>query len=233
MPPVAAYRGPMNAPTAPRSTGYGIRCARPTESDSIAALLARAFADDPVMVWMFPDPSGRERGTSRFFKLSQRQQRPRAGSVRVAATAEGQLLAAALWSGPGRWKPSAVRELAALPHYARVFGTGGLRRAADVENSLQEAHPQAPHWYLPTLGTDPAAQGAGAGSALVREQTVHCDRLGRPAYLESSKASNVPFYERFGFRVTREIRLPDDGPTLWAMWREPSPGAEGPARHGS
>ncbi|MCY0954630.1 hypothetical protein [Streptomyces sp. H27-S2] len=147
----------MNARTAPLSAGYGIRCARPTESGAIAALLARAFTDDPVTAWMFPDPSDRERRTSRFFTRLQRQQRPRAGGVRVAATAEGQLLAAALWSGPGRWKPSAVRELAALPHYARVFGTDGLRRAADVENSLQEAHPEVPHWYLPTLGT--AVQG--------------------------------------------------------------------------
>ncbi|MCY0943840.1 GNAT family N-acetyltransferase [Streptomyces antarcticus] len=227
----------MNARTAPLSAGYGIRCARPTESGAIAALLARAFTDDPVTAWMFPDPSDRERRTSRFFTRLQRQQRPRAGGVRVAATAEGQLLAAALWSGPGRWKPSAVRELAALPHYARVFGTDGLRRAADVENSLQEAHPEVPHWYLPTLGTDPAVQGAGAGSALVRQQTAHCDRLGRPAYLESSKPSNVPFYERHGFRVTREVRLPDGGPTLWAMWRDPAAdlapgpgGPEGPAR---
>ncbi|MER5869783.1 GNAT family N-acetyltransferase [Streptomyces sp. NPDC002044] len=224
----------MNAPTAPLSDGYGIRRARPDEPGAIAGVLARAFADDPVMAWMLPDPSGRELGLSRFFTLLQRQQRPRAGGVRVAATARGQLLAAALWSGPGRWKPSAVRELAALPHYARVFGMDGLRRAADVENSLQEAHPEAPHWYLTSLGTDPRVQGAGAGSALVREQTAHCDRLGLPAYLESSKASNVPFYERFAFRVTREIRLPDGGPTLWAMWRDPAPGAGGPAlRHGT
>lgn len=204
------------------TAGYGIRCARPMESGAVAALLARAFADDPVMGWMFPDPSDRELRSSRFFALLQRQQRPRAGGVRVAATVEGQLLAAALWSGPGRWKPSAVRELAALPRYARAFGTDGLRRAADVENSLQEAHPAAPHWYLPTLGTDPAFQGVGAGSALVRQQTTLCDRYGRPAYLESSKPSNVPFYERLGFRVTRELRLRDGGPPLWAMWREPA-----------
>ncbi|MEJ8641316.1 GNAT family N-acetyltransferase [Streptomyces sp. MS1.HAVA.3] len=214
----------MNPRTVLPSTGYGIRCARPAESGAIAALLARAFADDPVMVWMVPDSSGRERRLARYFRLAQRRQRPRAGGVRLAATGGGQLLAAALWSGPGRWKASAVQELATIPSYAHVFGVRGLPRAADVQNALHEAHPDAPHWYLPTLGTDPAIQGAGVGSALVREQLAHCDRLGQRAYLESSKASNVPFYERFGFRVTHEIRLPDGGPPLWSMWRDPSPG---------
>jgi hypothetical protein len=41
-----------------------------------------------------------------------------------------------------------------------------------------------------------------------------------PAYLESSKPSNIGYYEAFGFTVTREIKIPD-GPALWPMWRPP------------
>ncbi|MFI1150898.1 GNAT family N-acetyltransferase [Streptomyces sp. NPDC020817] len=215
----------MNARTARPTAPYGIRRPRPGEAGAIAVLLARAFADDAVMAWMFPGAAGRARRTARFFELAQRQQRPRAGAVRVAATDGGQLLAAALWSGPGHWQPSALRELATMPRYAYVFGVGGLSRAAGVQNALQEAHPETPHWYLPTLGTDPAFQGTGVGSALVREQLAHCDRLGQPAYLESSMPSNIPFYEGLGFRVTGEIRLPDGGPALWPMWRDAGGGA--------
>ncbi|MEU7555373.1 GNAT family N-acetyltransferase [Streptomyces sp. NPDC044571] len=213
----------MYARAALPADGYGIRRARPAESSTVAALLACAFADDPVMGWMIPDPSDRVHRVALYFELAQRQQRPRAGAVRVAATADGRLPAAALWSGPGRWAASALQALAALPRYARVFGVRRMGRAAEVQNTLHEAHPDAPHWYLPALGTDLAVQGAGVGSALVQEQPAHCDRLGQPAYLESSKASNVPFYERLGFRVTREIRLPDGGPPLWPMWRDPAP----------
>lgn len=198
--------------------GYGIRPARPTESAAIAALLARAFADDPVMAWMVPAVD-RERRTARYFRLAQRQQRPRPGGVRVAATGDGRLLGAALWSGPGCWKPSAVRELAALPEYARVFGLRGMPRAGEVQNAMHEAHPDTPHWYLPTVGTDRGLQGMGVGSALLRQQLAECDRLGQPAYLESSNITNIPFYEGLGFRVTGEIRLPGGGPTLWPMWR--------------
>ncbi|MFC9824157.1 GNAT family N-acetyltransferase [Streptomyces erythrochromogenes] len=198
--------------------GYGIRLARPTESAAIAALLARAFADDPVMAWMVPAVD-RERRIARYFRLAQRQQRPRPGGVRVAATGDGRLLGAALWSGPGRWKASAVRELATLPEYARVFGLRGMPRAGEVQNAMHEAHPDTPHWYLPTVGTDRGLQGRGVGSALLRQQLTECDRLGQPAYLESSNITNIPFYEGLGFRVTGEIRLPGGGPTLWPMWR--------------
>ncbi|MCM9077487.1 MULTISPECIES: GNAT family N-acetyltransferase [Streptomyces] len=208
-------------PAAPLA-GYGIRPARPAESGAVAALLARAFADDPVMAWMIP-AAGRERGIARYFRLAQRQQRPRAGAVRVAATAEGRLLAAALWSGPGRWKPSAVQELAALPGYAGIFGLRGMPRAGEVQEAMHEAHPRVPHWYLPSVGTDRGLQGRGVGSALLVQQLADCDRLGQPAYLESSNVTNIPFYEKLGFRVTGEIRLPGGGPTLWPMWRDPSP----------
>ena len=45
-----------------------------------------------------------------------------------------------------------------------------------------------------------------------------CDAEHAPAYLESSKPANVPYYERFGFEVTGETVVPN-GPTLIPMWR--------------
>jgi hypothetical protein len=32
----------------------------------------------------------------------------------------------------------------------------------------------------------------------------------------------VGFYARFGFRVTGEVRMPGDGPSVWLMWRDPA-----------
>jgi len=70
------------------------------------------------------------------------------------------------------------------------------------------------------LGTDPVEQGKGIGSALMRPVLERCDEEGIGAYLESSKHSNLAFYGRHGFDVTREIEL-TDGPTIWPMWRAP------------
>jgi ribosomal protein S18 acetylase RimI-like enzyme len=34
-------------------------------------------------------------------------------------------------------------------------------------------HPAEPHWYLPLIGIDPACQGQGHGSALLRHGLAH------------------------------------------------------------
>jgi ribosomal protein S18 acetylase RimI-like enzyme len=85
---------------------------------------------------------------------------------------------------------------------------------------IERHHPPAPpHWYLATLGTEPAAQGRGLGSTVLAPVLEECDRDGVGAYLESSKERNLDYYARFGFRVTRELRLPR-GPRVWLMWRD-------------
>ena len=59
------------------------------------------------------------------------------------------------------------------------------------------------------------------GAYLESSEEDEPDRYaGMSCYLESSKERNVPFYERFGFKVIDEIRLLR-GPKMWAMWRDP------------
>lgn len=182
------------------------------------ATLARAFADDPVMAWIYPDELMRHRQLPRFFAVTMR-----GASLRHAGTeilvAGDDVLGAAIWVPPEAWIPSPWQQIAALPGFAWA-----LRSRITVANAtyaaILRAHPYQPHWYLSGIGTDPLAQGSGVGSALMRSRLTRCDAAGLPAYLESSKESNVPFYEHHGFRVTRELTIPGGGPTLWLMWRE-------------
>ncbi len=183
------------------------------------ATLARAFADDPVMRWIFPDDRMRHLRLPRFFAVTLRGTSLRHEGTEVAVSG-ASVLGCAIWVPPGAWRPSGWQQLASLAQFTWALRSR-LGVATDTYAKLIEAHPHQPHWYLSGIGTDPSVQGTGVGSGLMRSRLARCDAAGLPAYLESSKESNVPFYRSHGFSVTRELTIPHGGPTLWLMWREP------------
>jgi GNAT superfamily N-acetyltransferase len=193
----------------------GVRRAARGDVPALAAMLARAFADDPIARWSCPRDDLRP-GVLEGFHGARVRQLIRDGEVWIS----GDGASAALWADPGHWKTSFRDdlELAASMRDPRLW-----RRAPLIGYGLLglEGHhpPRPPHWYLAVLGTDPAAQGRGLGSAVLAPVLEGCDRDGIGAYLVSSKERNIDFYARFGFRVTREVRLPR-GPRAWLMWRD-------------
>ncbi|MHA7653568.1 GNAT family N-acetyltransferase [Mycobacterium sp. ML4] len=196
--------------------------ARPARKADIAELsrtLGRAFFDDPVTMWILPDDSARRKHLGRLFATMTRHHHMAGGGVEVA-TDGSAIGAAALWDPPNKWRESRWAELAQLPTFLRIFGSQS-KRGRTVQEMMKRAHPEEPHWYLAVIGSDPGVRGRGFGQELMRSRLDRCDAEYCPAYLESSKAENVPYYERFGFRVTGEIELPEGGPKLWPMWRDP------------
>lgn len=181
----------------------------------LSRTLGRAFDDDPVMGWFLPDEERRRKRLPDFM----------AGLTRVSSMPHGHVyttdgwLGAALWNPPGTWQTSIAGQFRLLPSMARSLGSR-LFTVAKAFTSIEKHHPKEPHWYLLMLGTEPDQQGKGIGSALMAPVLEICDREGVPAYLESSKEKNIPFYSRHGFEVTGELTLPD-GPTMWPMWRDP------------
>ncbi|MGH3558265.1 MAG: GNAT family N-acetyltransferase [Mycobacterium sp.] len=196
--------------------------ARPARKGDIRALsrvLGRAFYDDPVTSWMLPDGKTRSARLPRLFATLTRHHHLAGGGVEVACDGPG-IGAAALWDPPNRWKQSAREQLVMLPSIIRTFGYRSMA-ARGVIDLMMRHHPEEPHWYLAVLGSDTTVRGRGFGQALMRSRLDRCDAEHCPAYLESSKPENVPYYERFGFTVTGEVVLPYGGPTLWPMWRAP------------
>jgi GNAT superfamily N-acetyltransferase len=192
------------------------RGAGPEDLTPLAGALARAFHDDPVMVWLLGErDEPRLRRLRRFMGSEARRHSRHGGTVLTADGHPG----AALWDPPGRWRMSWVDIVRATP--VMISGVGPrIPRALGGLSQMDKTHPREPHWYLAVLGTDPPHQGKGVGAALMAPVLARCDAEGTGAYLESSKPDNVPYYERFGFRVTGQIDMPK-GPTMWPMWRDP------------
>jgi ribosomal protein S18 acetylase RimI-like enzyme len=193
--------------------------AGPHDVAVLSTMLARAFDDDPLSLYLFGGPRNRAAGLARFFAIQLRHTYIRRGEVWTTPDRTG----AALWAPPTMPRPGAIDLVRILPvfPYLSIWG----RKTPDVVRLLaayEWARPRQEHWYLGTLGTDPDHQGRGVGSSLLRVVLDRLDTACLPAYLESSKAKNLAFYARHGFEVTGEI-VTTGGPTLWLMWREPRP----------
>jgi GNAT superfamily N-acetyltransferase len=206
-----------------------VRPAGAADVRPLAMVMARAFYDDPPFIWMLPDPATRLKRAYRFFATLTRGEALAHGGVDVAWTGS-EIAGAAIWLPPGHWKPGIAGQLRTLPGFVRAFGRR-LDPASELAQAMLRAHPGEPHWYLYAIGVDPAHQGTGLASALLRQRLDQCDREGLPAYLEATKITSVPIYQHFGFQPTGEPEMPEGAPPLTAMWRPPRSGtAESPRR---
>ena len=171
------------------------------------------------MRWFLPDARARVERARRLFDVMLR----RVHLARDYCFTTEEVLGGALWVPPGSWRLGSCEQVALLPGMMRVFGRG-LARAQRGLAVMDSGHPRAPHYYLDSLGVEPEWQGRGLGSALMQPVLERCDRERMPAYLNAGSARSRDLYLRHGFQVTEEFRLPDDGPPLWRMWREPRVG---------
>jgi GNAT superfamily N-acetyltransferase len=99
----------------------------------------------------------------------------------------------------------------------------GAARVLQTFDRFEAAHPRSePHYYLSLLGTHPDQRGRGLGMGLLAATLERIDTEAAPAFLESSNPINTPRYERLGFAICGEFELPEDGPSVTQMWRDPA-----------
>ena len=192
-----------------------MRLATRADVETLSLLMARAFENDPIQSWLFPDPGRRERRVRRPFELELRHWIIGSGLVLFG---DGNDALAALLP-PDECRLPFLSAIRILPAYASLIG----RRAGAAARGfarMERGHPDELHWHLSILATHPQQQGRGLASALLARHLERCDEEGVPAYLECSSQDNLGFYARHGFNVTEEVMFPG-GPPLWLMWRDP------------
>ncbi len=186
----------------------------------VTAVTARAFWCDPLVDFFSRDLLHEYEILPSVFTVYLRDLL-RPGAHTWIGEHDGRPRGVAGWFPPGSlprpFLPEASRLLGSVAALARGrHRLKALRLFLDVDRY----HPREPHWYLALLATDPTVQGRGIGSALLSPVLDRCDDDGAVAYTETQKETNVSWYARAGFKVAREIRLPET-PTVWCLRREP------------
>lgn len=196
-------------------TPITVRSAARDEESAVSAVIALAFATDPMARWTLRSPQTylavmpdliRAFGSAAYDH----------DSAHVSEDFGG----AALWLPPGVEPDIETLERLVLANADPAI----LTDVQAIFEGMARYHPEVPHWYLPLIGSDPTRQGQGIGGALMRHALTRCDRDGTAAYLESSNPRNISLYQRHGFEILGTIQA-GSSPVLTPMLRPPKPGA--------
>ena len=205
------------ATIATKNSGYvasrdpNIMTAKASDQNQVIATIALAFSSDPAGRYLYPDPH-------QFFSHFPEFVRIFGGKAFEHDTAyyvDG-FTGAALWYPPGVHP----NEDALVSLLLRTVPENMQEEMFAVFEKQASYHPTEPNWYLPLIGVDPAHQGKGYGSALLKHVLVNCDRSSQVAYLESTSPQSVRLYERHGFKVLAEIQV-GSSPSIFPMTRAP------------
>ncbi len=193
------------------SVGDQIRTATWADEKPITALVGLAFATDPYVRWLLPDPYN-------YLKSNENYVRQFLGPAfdNGSAFIIGNMCGAALWLSPG------VKAESRLPATLnnQFVNPAVLDDLAQLIEKSSAYCPSEPHWYLKFIAVDPVKRGRGYGSALMSNALKLCDRDNRPAYLESTNAANLSLYKRHGFTLLAEVQV-GQSPTRYPMLRQP------------
>lgn len=97
------------------------------------------------------------------------------------------------------------------------IGIANIKKAMKRESKIKELQPKELMYYLWFIGVVPDQQNMGLGSSLIKQVMEEAHSKQRPVYLETSTLKNIPWYEKFGFKIYNRLDL---GYQLFFMKKE-------------
>ena len=157
-----------------------------------------AFTSDPLARWFAPE-------ADQYFSGGIELMEAFGGK----AFENGTAYASSGYGGVSFWFPPGVEadEDQLNKAIENLVPSDRLDDVLAVFEAMEKNHPEEECWYLPLIGVDPAYQGKGLGSVLMKHVLAIIDESGLPAYLESSNPQNISLYERHGFEVVGKIQI--------------------------
>jgi ribosomal protein S18 acetylase RimI-like enzyme len=181
---------------------------------------ANAFMDDPTTYYLIPDPSKCPNLKYAFEYYLRLSVLGHDEAFITSPRCEGM----AVWSpSTSRGSPFNVLR-AGWPWLPLRCGWAYLIRDARMEHRYEKLRDELapkPHMYLALLAVDPAYQGQGFATRLMKPMLARLDREKMSAYVETQNLKNAAMYRHFGFTLLREDAYPGTGFSLYLMLRQP------------
>ncbi len=182
-------------------------------------VLSRAFQNDPVIRWQFPNANKRLNTLHYFWEFALKIGIKYGEAYGTSETLEG----IAVWRPPKKAKLSYWKYIKngaiKLPLKLGIKTTKRITFFQAVNDSIRNIYMKVPYWYLGPIAVDPKYQGKGFASMLLKPMLNRIDEQNLPIWLETNLERNVSFYEHFDFYKLEEIIIPNTNIVNWFMIR--------------
>lgn len=184
--------------------------------DGAADVLGESFADDAWTHWTVEESDHLRRVTA-LQRLALEHYGLAHGEVWLTEL-DGAIECVAVWTDSAIDLPSSEAVTAAAATHEGIRHP--FSQAADAQ--IAAFRPTDRHLYLGAVGTRSRARRRGLASATLAPVLARADADRVGAFLETSSAENVAFYQALGFEVSDHCVIDGGGPDVWAMWRQPA-----------
>lgn len=187
--------------------------------DDAAEATADAFigASCPIGFFMFRNEPDHLLLKRRFYRALVTSCSPDAVIQAISPNFE----AVSIWFPPGM---DHSEDVEADPFVPDDFADPGtmerMQAVSDVIDALTAHLGEEPQWYLHLVAVRPQFAGRGYASLLVKPMMARAAREGTPCSLITQTMDNVRKYERWGFRVVKEMAVPGSRERFCSMRRD-------------
>ncbi|MFX0039609.1 MAG: GNAT family N-acetyltransferase [Promethearchaeota archaeon] len=204
---------------------YQLQRIREDQVEIASKVLARAFQDDPLFIYLYPNPIKRRIGSvthCEFLILT--------GILYMEVyITSNDIEGIALWRAynikdhkieiESKVIKRRIREVKKENFSDHIF-VERYGVFTEVQSFFENKYANFPHWELIIIGVDPVHQGKGYGSKLLRMKLTEIDEQNLPCYLHTENERNVKLYERFGFELIGKQKIPNSNIYFYGMLRE-------------
>ena len=201
---------------------YRLRHAGKDDTDALTSVVAKAFQDDPVAIWLLPDPEIRKKVKYGYVRMLAEYALD-AGTVDlITARDTEKLVAAALW-----W--DADLAFSDYDERLREVVPADVRPRFLELNEIAQSHESElpsglPRVYLAFLAVLPKLQRNNLGTTLLNHRHGILDAARKQAFLHASSTASRRLYLRHRYADRPGSFTLPNGPKMFPMLRLPVAG---------
>jgi len=193
-----------------------VRELRSGELPAAVELVARGMRDNPLNVEALGSDEER-----RLFRLRRMFRAALPNTARkgmlVGAFDDRRLVGVLAWVPPGKCQTTLGEKISLAARMLPGVGPSSLERIRRWQENWTRHDFAESHWHLGPVAVDPELQGRSIGSKMMANCCSRLDTAHAAAYLETDKADNIRFYQKFGFKTIAEDKVL--GVPNWFMLR--------------